>query len=259
MEYSVPYPDINSFFDTLLVQLKAIFGDSLTGVYLFGSLVWGDFDYGSSDIDLLVVTSSTLTDDEFGKLDAMHKEFAQRYTHAREGMMEIIYASENALQTFKIARSFISIIHPGEPFHTIDAGEEWLINWYVVQEKGRTLFGPSPKTLIAPITKAEFRQAVRDYALRWRDTIHDLHSGPGQAYAILTMCRAYYSYTYGEQISKQQAAGWTAQEFLQWASLIEDALEWRQHWRDNPVDAEGRLPETKQFVSFILDRIDNKG
>ncbi len=43
-----PYSDINSFFNTLLLQLKTILEDRLIGVYLFGSLVWGDFEYGSS-------------------------------------------------------------------------------------------------------------------------------------------------------------------------------------------------------------------
>jgi predicted nucleotidyltransferase len=252
-----PYPDINSFFDTLLFQLKTILEDRLIGVYLFGSLVWGDFEYGSSDIDLLVVTSSTITNNEFGKLDHMHKDLAKTYTHAKEGMVEILYVSENILQTFKTRRSSIAVIHPGEPFHTRDAGKDWLMNWYSVQEKGRTLLGPSPKTLITPIAKEEFVQAVQDYAITWRNRINGVHGRPGQAYAILTMCRAYYTYKNGEQISKQKAAKWTAKEFPQWSTLIEDALKWRQNWRDNPVDVEETLPETKQFVHFILDKISN--
>lgn len=251
-----PYPDINSFFDTLLFQLKIILEDRLIGVYLFGSLVWGDFEYGSSDIDLLVVTSSTITNNEFGKLDHMHRELAKTYTHAKEGMTEIIYVSENTLQTFKTRRSPIAVIHPGEPLHMRDAGKDWLINWYSVQEKGRTLFGPPPKTLIAHITREEFIQAVRDYANAFRSQINGLHGRP--AYEILTICRAYYTYKNGEQTSKKRAAQWTAKEFPQWSTLIEDALKWRHNWRDNQVDAEETLPEIKQFVHFILDQINNE-
>ena len=250
-----PYPDINSFFETLLFQLKTLLGERLIGVYLFGSLVWGDFDYGSSDIDIVVVISSTLTNNEFGKLDHMHRAFAQTYTHAKEGMLEILYVSVNTLQTFKTRRSSIAVIHPGEPFHRTDAGKEWLMNWYSVQEKGRRLLGPPPTTLITSITKEEFTQAVQDYALTWRKSIQSVHGRPGQAYAILTLCRAYYTYTNADQISKQQAAQWTAKAFPQWATLIEDALKWRQNWRDNQVDAEETSSETKQFVHFILDQI----
>lgn len=248
-----PYPDINSFFHTLLLQLKAIFGERLIGVYLFGSLVWGDFDYGSSDIDLLVVTSSNMTHNEFDKLDEMQKELAKIDSHAKEGMIEIVYMSKDALQTFKTKGSQIAVISPGEPFHMKDAGKEWLMNWYSVQEKGLTLFGSPPKTLIAPITKEEFIQAVRDYATTWRKQINGLHGRP--AYEILTICRAYYTYKNGEQTSKKRAANWTAKEFPQWSTLIENALKWRENWRSNHVDGEETLPEIKRFFYFILDQM----
>ncbi len=252
-----PYPDINSFFDTLLLHLKTILGDRLIGVYLFGSLVWGDFEYGSSDIDVLVVTSSNITSNEFDQLDHMQRELAKTYTHAKEGMVEIAYISENALQTFKTKRSQIAILHPGEPFHIKDAGKDWLMNWYIVQEKALTLFGPPPKTLIAPTTKEEFIQAVRDHANAWRNWINGLHGRPGQAYAVLTMCRAYYTYKNGEQASKKRAAQWTAKAFPQWSALIENALKWRENWRTNQVDDEETLPETKRFIHFILDQMNN--
>ena len=250
-----PYPDINSFLNTLLLQLKTILGERLTGVYLFGSLVWGDFEYESSDIDLLVVTSSTITHNEFDKLDVMHKDFAKTYTHAKEGMLEIAYMSEDALQTFKTQRSPMALIHPGEPFHIRDAGKEWLMNWYSVQEKALTLFGPPPKTLIAHVTNEEFIGAVREYVNTWRSQINDLHGRPGQAYAILTICRAYYTYKNGEQTSKKRAAHWVAKEFPQWSTLIENALKWREDWRNNEVNAEETSPEIKQFVYFMLDQM----
>jgi predicted nucleotidyltransferase len=250
-----PYPDINSFLNTLLLQLKTILGERLIGVYLFGSLVWGDFEYGSSDIDLLVVTSSAITNLEFDKLDYMQQAFAKTSTHAKEGMLEIAYVSENALQTFKTQRSQIAIIHPGEPFHITDAGKDWLMNWYLVQEKALTLLGPPPKTLIAPTTREEFIQAVRDHANAWKNWTDGLHGRPDQAYAILALCRAYYTSKNGEQTSKKRAAQWTATAFPQWSTLIEIALKWREDWRNNQIDAEETVAETKQFVHFILDQI----
>jgi hypothetical protein len=85
--------------------------------------------------------------------------------------------------------------------------------------------------------------------------INDIHGRPDQAYAILTLCRAYYTSQNGEQTSKKRAAQWTAQAFPQWSTLIENALKWREDWRNNQVDAEETVPETKQFVHFILDHI----
>jgi len=54
----------------------------------------------------------------------------------------------------------LAVISPGEPFHFKESDPGWLMNWYMVQEQGRTLFGPDPTTLIDPISKQEFIQTV---------------------------------------------------------------------------------------------------
>jgi len=49
--------DIKNLLDLLLVEIQKVLGKKLKGLYLYGSLVWGDFDIGVSDIDLLATTS----------------------------------------------------------------------------------------------------------------------------------------------------------------------------------------------------------
>ena len=58
------YPDVNEVLNLLSTQLQEIFGDKLIALYLTGSLSYGDFDYGSSDIDFLAVLSKDLTANE---------------------------------------------------------------------------------------------------------------------------------------------------------------------------------------------------
>jgi hypothetical protein len=65
--------------------------------------------------------------------------------------------------------SQIANISPGEPFHRRESSLEWLIDWYVVREKGIALFGPSPKSIIEPISKDEFIRSVKANAKAWRD------------------------------------------------------------------------------------------
>ncbi len=249
-----PYPDINDLLDTLLSQIQAVLHQKLVGVYLYGSLVWGDFDYDISDIDLLVATSSDIDDNEFSDLQRMHQDFVDQYKRWND-RIEIAYLSVAALQTFKSQPSKIAVISPGEPFHIKDAGKDWLINWYMVQEKGRTLFGPGPNTLIDPISKAEFIHAVQVQAKDWGDWIYHAHTRKGQAYAILTMCRALYAYRHGEQLSKRQAAVWAQIELPQWSALIGNALLWRAAPHDETVDHAATFPETLRFVQFIIDQI----
>ena len=254
---ATPYADINELIELLLLQMQEILGKNLEGLYLYGSLVWGDFDYDISDIDLLVVTATDINKKEFRQLKKMQAAFATKYK-AWAGRLEIAYVSLQALKTFKTQGSQIAVISPGEPFHIKEAGKDWLINWYTLQEKGVTLFGPAPKTFIEPISKAEFIQVVKEQAGEWREWITQtkvMRRRNYQAYAILTMCRAFYAYKFGEQVSKKQAALWAQKELPKWSGLIKNALEWREDWRNKKVDHEATISEARCFVNFVVDQI----
>jgi predicted nucleotidyltransferase len=69
-----PYPEIEKLLSSLLYQMQQILDKNLTGLYLYGSLVTGDFDPEISDIDLLAVTSSDVDDKEFEQLRNMHSD-----------------------------------------------------------------------------------------------------------------------------------------------------------------------------------------
>ena len=249
-----PYPDIDKLLRSLLYQMQRVLDKNLIGLYLYGSLVAGDFDLEISDIDTLAVTSSDIDDKEFEQLRNMHSDLIAQNPNW-DGRIEIQYLSANALQTFKTQRSQIAVISPGEPFNSKDAGIDWLINWYIVREQGVTLFGPSPQTLIPLISKEEFLQASREHAKYWAEWTSQPRDEKGQSYAILTMCRALYASRNGEQASKQQAALWTQAQFPQWASLIQKALVWRVAQRIEKVEYEATFPETAKFIHFAVDRI----
>ena len=63
----------------------------------------------------------------------------------------------------------IALISPGEPFHVKETENDWIINRYVLREKGRTLFGPAPKTLVDPIAKEDLMQAFQGLMKEWRE------------------------------------------------------------------------------------------
>jgi len=252
---TTPYADINDLLDDLLAQMQIVLKQKLVGLYLFGSLVWGDFDRGSSDIDLLAATASDIDDQEFSKLHQMHVDIVNTYPYWN-GRIEIAYLSTYALKTFKSRPSKIAIISPGEPFHFKEADKGWLMNWYMVQEQGLTLFGPAPTTLIDPISKQEFIQTVKAHVVGWGEWIYNARTRPAQAYAILTMCRALYTCKHGVQVSKRKAAEWAAQELPEWSELITSALAWRSAWRDDNVDSAATFPETLRFVQFAIAQIE---
>lgn len=98
----------------------------------------------------------------------------------------------------------------------------------MVRQQGITLHGPEPETIIEPISRQEFVQCVIDHAREWPEWVQYMRSHKQQAYASLSMCRAFYAAKYGEQMSKKQAALWAAQDLPEWSELINKALRWRE-------------------------------
>lgn len=257
MEKPTQYGDINELLDSLLISQQETLDEKLKGLYLYGSLVWGDFDHDHSDIDLLAVVSDEIGDEDYSALKVMHDAIAA--THfVWEGRIEVQYATVTGLATFRKQASKMAVISPGEPFHVIEAGADWTTNWYFVQDYGVTLFGPSPAALIAPISKSEFIQAVRDHALFWREHVAQMKPYRGyQSYAVLTLCRALCTVTTGEQVSKRRAAEWAKPRMPEWANLIDEALEVRigpadPKWGD-PKDS---YPRTERFVLHVIEEIE---
>ena len=249
-----PYTDINRLLQSFLSHIQQVLQEELVGLYLYGSLTTGDFDPDSSDIDLLAVTSSQITAPVFDALSAMHRDLA-RDNPEWEDRIDVVYLPVAALAAFRSEKNPI-VISPGEPFHVREgeALRDWLQNWYIVRENGLALFGPPPKAVIPAITQDEFVEAVRRYAAEVSGWIGHEPNRKGQAYAILTLCRALHVHRTGKTASKRQAALWVQEEFPEWSRLVQSALTWRQAWRDEHVDHAATRAETMQFVKFVTDQ-----
>lgn len=257
---SIQYPIVSEYTETLLLEIQKILGEKLMGLYLYGSATAGDFDSNLSDIDLLAVISDRLTKNEFIGLEEMHNKFAIKFPEWKD-RIEVTYATQEGLKSFRDKRSEIAEISPGEAFHFKDAGNDWLINWYIVRENGKTLFGAKITEIIPIILKEEYIAAVKIQALSWSKRIsgYSEKSTRGSvAYAIFTMCRAMYSFYFGEQATKKQAALWIVDKFPQWKELIANAIKWREvQWLPKQEVIGDDLPMIIKFVNFAVDQIEN--
>lgn len=74
----IKYQDVNEVLTLLSTSLQDILKNKLVGLYLTGSLTYGDFDYGSSDIDFLAVLTSELSENEFIAVKEVHKKIAKK-------------------------------------------------------------------------------------------------------------------------------------------------------------------------------------
>jgi|LSQX01.1.fsa_nt_gb hypothetical protein len=248
------YDEVNLIIERLINGHQQEFGDKMVGYYLYGSLIWGDFDITSSDIDTLCAITSEVTDEEIERLRIMHEELVNEYPLWRD-RIEVHYASLEGLKHFRSSSFKMGNISPGEPLHIIDAGIEWLDEWYCVQEYAITLFGIDKAEVIPPIEKSEFIQTICGYARSFRDRIKTCeNSSYSQAYAILTLCRALYTIKNQEQVSKLAAARWAIDYLPEYREIISNALLWRQKRHSSPQNSLDTYVHAVRFVDDILDR-----
>jgi len=250
--------EVEALLDRLTEEIRRNTNDTLVGLYVYGSLVTGDFDKNRSDIDLLAVLDSAIEDDTYGRLERMHASLVEDYP-AWEDRIEVAYVPAPALWNFRTQTGQIAVISPGEPFHLKPAGRDWLLNWYTVREVGVTLHGPPPRTLIPELTRSEFVETAREHAEWWKERVYEMSTPGAQSYAVLTMCRALYTNTHGTQASKKQAALWAKTYLPQWTPLIQRSLDWLSEPKEDETGDEAGLHETVRFVHDVATRITATG
>lgn len=246
------YPHINHLLRDLTSGLEAVFENRLVGVYLYGSLVTGDYDDGVSDVDLLAVLRHDIDEHDLVPLDMLHRRLIDDHPEWND-RIEVAYLSLAALRTFRSRTSRIGIISPGEPLHFRQAGRDWLMNWYLVRDRGMTLVGPPPQEIIPPVSVEEFIASVLDHAQSWH-LPEEINVKP-QSYVILTMCRTLYTVRFRAHVSKLQAATWVAETLPEWAPLIRDAMRWRIGQPAREEDSNNIVSRTHRFVEVVKQQL----
>lgn len=245
-----PDPEINDLLQALGVEVQALLGERLVGLYVHGSLASGDFAPLRSDVDFVAATGKALPEEMLPQLAAMHARLrgsGLKWAAKLEGS----YIPLAALRRYDPANCRHPALRIDSSFDVDEHGSDWIIQRHILREQGIALMGPSPHTLIDPIEPEALRQAAWGILdTWWRAKLDDpalLRSSEYQSYAVLTMCRALYTLQYGRVASKKAAADW-AQERLEsrWGVLIERALAWPT---GEPWDC---LDETLAFIAYTL-------
>jgi hypothetical protein len=246
------YEDINVLLSELLAGVRAILGDQLVGIYLYGSLSLGDFDPASSDVDFLAVTADALPQEMLERLRQMHADIAASglpYATRLEGS----YIPRAAWRRYDPGNARHPTIGTDGPFQVAEHGRNWIIERTIVREHGVVVWGPSPRGLIDSVSPDELRAAACEQMLGvWRTRIDDegwLRPKAYQAFSVLTFCRALYALHFGTVASKPQAAAWAETVYPGWKPTIEQALAWRADHED------GDSAETIAFMREALAEV----
>lgn len=230
-------------------------GEQVVGLYLFGSLTYGDFIERRSDIDLLVIVEHPVNRIELASIRELHtalinshKKWAPR--------LECSYTPRHFLKM---------TLPPKEPRPWYDGntdhlweqapyGNEWIINNYLLYKHGITLFGPNFKTFMDAIAIAEVQKAcLRDLFEEWEPKLQDpqyLENSHYQSYLVLNLCRILYTVLVGAAGSKSVSADWVKRRFgSPYHRLIEEAQSWGYGKEIENMDL------TRNFIRFTIDQV----
>jgi len=249
-----PYPSVNEILLNVSNRINHILRENLIGLYLFGSLSYGDFNLNNSDIDLVAIVSTPLSLHELEQIRQLHQKIGEEYPVWRD-RLECSYTPVELL---------INIMPPKNPrpyygggifYDEATYGNEWIINNYLLYEHGISLIGPDCKKLISPIDIIEVQKAcIRDLFQEWEPKIIDfdwLDNSHYQSYLVMNLCRILYTVMCGSVGTKKLSAAWVINKFeLPWSNLIAIAASWKYG------DEMFSRNEVIDFIKFTIDTIE---
>ena len=248
----MPYSEVNAILNILLTDVQAILGIQFIGMYLHGSLAYGDFNPQTSDIDFLVVTDDPVPAKTFSTLKEMHNRlFLSGLSWSQK--LEGAYLPKEALRRYDPEHAPVPWLGTDGHFALETLGIDWIIQRWILREKSLVISGPPLTGLIDPVSAEDLRQAVLGSLREWWSppfpSPERFQNGEYQAYAILTMCRSLYVLEYGRVASKPEAASWAMETLGKpWRLLISAAAAWRPGMEFN------KLEVTLKFIRFTIDK-----
>lgn len=244
---------LNGVLRDLVASAQAVLGANFVAAYLQGSFAVGDWD-ADSDVDFLIATQRDPSEAEEAALNAMHARIFRLPSQWAQHL-DGSYFPTDVLRRREAAR--IPLLYLNNTSDTLERSihdDTWVIRW-VTRERGVTLAGPEPATLIEPIPADAMRQEILENMRRWADDIaigrHSIANQWAQPFFVLIYCRMLQSLETGRIESKRAGAQW-AQRTLdsRWAPLIQRAWE----ARPNP-SLKVRQPSTPEDQQATLDFI----
>jgi len=246
------YPAINTVLSGWAEGLKRLLGEKIVGLYLSGSLAYGDFVRDRSDIDLQAVVRNPLTEAELRSIEQLHRQ-VERSCPEWASRIDCSYVPLELMHELKPPATPRPWWGFGTLYAAAPAGNEWIINHYLLSKHGIALDGPDFNELIPPIDIQSVRQAsARDLFQEWVPKIDDaawLANSHHQSYLVLNLCRILHTVIHGAPGSKKVAGDWAKVTYPGWKNLIEEAERWTYG-----VEMK-RQADAVAFLRFAVDTV----
>jgi predicted nucleotidyltransferase len=254
-----PYAALNQVLNDLVTRMQEILGDNFVGAYLQGSFAVGDFDI-HSDVDFIVVINDELSPDKISALQEMHDQVYQidsKWAQHLEGS----YFPKEILRDYAMSGVKLWYLDNGaSSLIKSDHCNTILVRW-VVHEKGVVLAGPSPDTLVDPISNQLLRVDIFETIINWGQEILDdpksFNNRFYQSFIVLSYCRMLHDLHNGYAGSKRAGAEWAKSALdPSWSELIDGTWDGRPNPAQQvqqPADPQD-FNNTLKFVEYVMNK-----
>jgi hypothetical protein len=250
-----PYHDVNEIIVFFSEHLKNCLGKNLFGLYLTGSLSYGNFVPGRSDLDFQALVHAPLSQKELEAVKQLHDDIEDQYKQWAK-RVECSYLPIALLHEILPPKPPRPWWGHGVFYAEAPYGNEWIINQYQLYNHGIALWGPDFKSLVTPIDIKEVQKAcVRDLFREWEPKINDsqsLEDSHLQSYVVLNLCRILNTVLCGTVAPKHASAGYVKKAYPQWKDLVETAENW--HYGIQMTENE----KTIEFIKFAISEVNAK-
>lgn len=202
--------------------LQACLDQNLIAIYIAGSLLMGDFEPASSDLDFLVVTREPPSPREASALADLHRRLAATYSWGER--LEGGYAAQSRLRPWGIEGS-IAAIEPGAELCAEMPSDYTADNMVALRERSMTLYGPPPQRVLPAVDRATLDTALREYLAELVAAPAATEPSPQEiASWVLNIARCLFGLEAGRPCTKSEAAAWLADQRPEFAPVLATAL-----------------------------------
>lgn len=264
-----PYPELREVLNLFVDEIAAELGENLVGIYLVGSIASGDFDL-DSDVDFLVVTNTELTEAKMKPLQDIQMKIHDMDCYPAKHL-EGSYISISDLDNWSIVgqKKLYYFDNGSTTYEQSTHDNQWHVRW-ILRERGITLVGQKPETILPPIPLNELFNEIKTAMLQAKQLFEDeinrslsfFNSRFGQSFFVLTYCRMLHTLHTGTVQSKKAGMKWAKQVVdPKWVKMIDQAWNEREGVRFGikiGQRAESTaLYETLEFIKYAVAQIDN--
>lgn len=215
---------IEDYLAAVVAQARESLGGNLIGAYAAGSVAFGSYQHGRSDVDVALVTADPLSWEQ--KDDLVQRLRHENLPCPARGMELVVYwravaGAGDAEPGFEVELN----TGPAMPFRATYGGTErpaedgrfwYAIDRSILREYGRALVGPPAHDVFGEVSRGDLRQLLID-GLHWylaRPTPAGNAPDPDAADAVLGACRALARIRTGYWLAKVAAGNRIAESGL---------------------------------------------